>query len=45
MPFVFALILLPAAADDDSALDDIVSLLVKGKGSVESPWETRLASA
>ena len=36
MPFVFALILLPAAADDDSALDDIVGLLVKGKGSVES---------
>jgi len=36
VPFVFALILLPAAADDDSALDDIVGLLVKGKGSVES---------
>ncbi len=36
--------LLPAAADDDSALDGIVELLVEGKGSVQftSLRETRI---
>ena len=38
MPLVFAVIRLPAAADEDSGLEDIVGVVVEGEVLLDLHW-------